>query len=212
MDEGAELRRRQAGRAFALGFPLLLQALLTSMRARAVTALLLASVLASAAACSQGGGASTAGRASPTATVAPSFQQPAAMPTGTRPAGAEATVAASPAAQATATPSAPAQPSPPAAAAPLAGVQASISASCRSSGGSAEITVRYSISVVGEGRLTRVRLLDNGQVVDDTGPISETAVTRQKVLPGGGGASHTFQLWHEPAAQSPTNTRSTVSC
>jgi hypothetical protein len=65
---------------------------------------------------------------------------------------------------------------------------------------------------MGEGRLTRVRLLDNGQVIDDSGPVLETAVQRQKTLSVARGSQHSFQVTYEPPSLSPANARSSVIC
>ena len=107
---------------------------------------------------------------------------------------------AAPASEATAAPSV--QPPSPAGATPTplgqsirpAAIATSLQASCDVSSARAQIRVNFAATVQGGGNLTRVRLLDNGSVVHDSGPINQPAYRQIATFKVRYGERHTYQL------------------
>jgi hypothetical protein len=103
-----------------------------------------------------------------------------------------------------------------AAATPAAGgpifVSTSVQTSCDTSGDQAAIKVNYSATARG-GNITRVQLVDNGKVVDDSGPINQGAYQHIVTIKAPFGELHTYQVKVEaPGATGAAQVSSSVQC
>jgi hypothetical protein len=90
----------------------------------------------------------------------------------------------------------------------------SIQATCDTAGDRALISVTYSARAQGGGNLTRVRLLDNGRVADDSGPLNQPAYERIVSVRVLYGEQHLFQVITESAGVTlnAANARSLIQC
>ena len=73
-------------------------------------------------------------------------------------------------------------------------------ATCDTAGDRALITVMYSARARAGGNLSRVRLLDNGRVADDSGPLNQPAYERIVTVRALYGEQHLFQVITESAS------------
>lgn len=87
----------------------------------------------------------------------------------------------------------------------------SLQTSCKLKEYGAEITLSYA-STAQDGQLTRVRLLRDGRVEQDSGAIVETEWRDTVVLQVPGGARHVFQVVAESDSLRSESTRSIVRC
>jgi hypothetical protein len=91
-------------------------------------------------------------------------------------------------------------------------VRTSVTASCRLTYYGAEITLVYTANAESEGSLTRVRLLMNGRMVEDSGAILVTEYRSEKFFPVGAGGRHMFQVYVNNTGPQPTLTWSFTRC
>jgi hypothetical protein len=91
-------------------------------------------------------------------------------------------------------------------------LRTSIQSSCRLTALGAEVRVEYSVSAFGATMIQRVRLLQDGREVADSGPLERRQFRDTAVLEVEPGETHTYRISAEaPGAASP-NVQSTVRC
>jgi hypothetical protein len=129
----------------------------------------------------------------PTAT-APGSQQATAVPTTS---GSPGVIATAPV---PATPTGPVS------------ISSQIGATCIPGGDMAEITVNFSVRASNGGSLTRVRLIDNGAVRDDSGSMAQAEYRRIVTLRVPYGERHAFELEIESPPGRAGRSSSSVSC
>ena len=95
-----------------------------------------------------------------------------------------------------------------------AAIATSIQASCDVSGAKAQISINFAATVQGGGALTRVRLLDNGVVAHDSGPINQPAYKQIVTFKVPFGERHTFQVVTDApgGTSNAANVSSSVEC
>ncbi len=93
-------------------------------------------------------------------------------------------------------------------------VRATIEATCRAGPGpsQAEITVRYSAQAEGSARLSRVRLLFDEKLAEDSGALSQKEYVRIATISAQPGSSHSYQVIAEAPGQPPNSVRSFIAC
>lgn len=94
---------------------------------------------------------------------------------------------------------------------PPSTIISSITASCRLLLNAAEISIDYRASARG-GVLTRVRLVQDGFVVEDSGNIAEPEWRRIETYPAGGGSTHVYQVQIEAGSLRSSSARNIVRC
>jgi hypothetical protein len=92
------------------------------------------------------------------------------------------------------------------------GIKTTISGSCRITASGAEITVDYSATAVGATLLTRVKLLQDGQDAEDSGPLQQPAYHRVATFQVEPGEGHTYRVVTESTTGPGPNVQSTVRC
>lgn len=91
-------------------------------------------------------------------------------------------------------------------------LRSSISSSCRIVGGNAEIRVEYSVSALGSTQLSRVRLLQDGAEVEDSGPLEQRQFRRIATFKVEPGVRRTYRVAAEAPGATAGNVQSTVQC
>jgi hypothetical protein len=91
-------------------------------------------------------------------------------------------------------------------------VRASIEASCRSNALATEIEVRYSARAENGARLSRVRLIVDGAVAEDSGPLNQTEFRKIATVTGEPGGRHSYQVTAEAPNSAPASVRSVIQC
>jgi hypothetical protein len=91
-------------------------------------------------------------------------------------------------------------------------LRTSLSGTCRLTPTGADIRVEYSIFATGSAMLTRVRLLEDGREVEDSGPIERRQYSRTAVYHVDAGEQRTYRLAGESTAGSASNVQTTVRC
>ena len=91
-------------------------------------------------------------------------------------------------------------------------VRASIEASCRVGAGQGEIVVRYGAVAEGSTLLSRVRLLIDEKVSEDSGVLSQKEYRRIATLPVAPGTRHSYGVIAEAPGAPPASVRSIIQC
>lgn len=91
-------------------------------------------------------------------------------------------------------------------------LRSSISGSCRITATGAEIRVEYGATAVGSTQLTRVRLLQDGREIEDSGPLEQIRFTRVATLQVQPGEEHVYRVTAEALGARSGNVQSTVRC
>src|SRR5262249_11148977 len=93
------------------------------------------------------------------------------------------------------------------------GVATSIQATCDAKDGQALISVNFAARAQA-GNLSRVRLIDNGAVADDSGPLSQPSYQRIATIKAPFGEKHTLQAMSDIAggAANAANVSSSIQC
>ena len=91
-------------------------------------------------------------------------------------------------------------------------VRTSVQASCRLTYYGAELTLSYSAVTETEGRMTRVRLLMNGRLEQDSGGILQTDFRGEGVFEVGAGGRHMFQVIINTTGPQPATAWSFARC
>jgi hypothetical protein len=92
------------------------------------------------------------------------------------------------------------------------GIKTTISGSCRITSTGAVITVDYAATAVGSTVLTRVRLLQDGQEAEDSGPLQQEQYHRVATFDVQPGEGHTYRVVAESTTGPGPNVQSTVRC
>jgi len=91
-------------------------------------------------------------------------------------------------------------------------VRASIEATCRVGSGQGEIVVRYGAAAEGSTLLSRVRLLIDEKVSEDSGSLSQREYRRIATLPVTPGTRHSYGVIAEAPGAPPASVRSIIQC
>lgn len=99
----------------------------------------------------------------------------------------------------------------PAAGGTTSDLKTSIEGSCRLAETGSEITLIYRVELIGNGQITRVRLLVDGARTEETGRTNERSVTRTANIKVPDQTTHTFQVVAE-AGSIKSNASTTIPC
>jgi hypothetical protein len=91
-------------------------------------------------------------------------------------------------------------------------IRSSLSGTCRLTATGAQIRVEYSASASGGTVLTRVRLLENGRPIEDSGEIEQQTYRHAAVYDVDAGDQRTYRLSTESPEGSGANVQTTVRC
>jgi hypothetical protein len=91
-------------------------------------------------------------------------------------------------------------------------IRSSLSGTCRLTATGAQIRVEYSASASGGTVLTRVRLLENGRPIEDSGAIEQQTYRHTAVYDVDAGEQRTYRLSTESPEGSGANVQTTVRC
>ncbi len=87
----------------------------------------------------------------------------------------------------------------------------SINTRCRLTDAGADLIVSYAAKVVGT-TIERVRLLDNGKVVNDSNVINSNSYTEEYTIKTDAGSRHQLQMEIDSPASSPRNVTNIATC
>ncbi len=91
-------------------------------------------------------------------------------------------------------------------------LSSSIAGSCRITATGAEIRVEYTVMAFGSAQLQRVRLLQDGREVEDSGPLEQRRYVRVATFKVEPGDQHTYRIAAEAPGASQASVQSTVRC
>jgi hypothetical protein len=91
-------------------------------------------------------------------------------------------------------------------------IRSSLTGTCRLTPTGAEIRVEYSATATGSTLLTRVRLLEDGRQVEDSGEIEQRQYRRSAVYRVDVGEQRTYRLATETPSGPGSNVQTTVRC
>lgn len=92
------------------------------------------------------------------------------------------------------------------------GVRSVMQATCSTSLDGSQIKVTYSARAEGGTLLSRVRLLIDGRLREDSGPLSQKEFAWVATFPVQAGVEHIYQVVAEAPGSPPASVRSTVKC
>jgi hypothetical protein len=91
-------------------------------------------------------------------------------------------------------------------------IRSSLSGTCRLTAAGAQIRVEYSAVASGGTVLSRVRLLEDGRPIEDSGAIEQREYRKTAVYEVDAGEQRTYRLATESPAGSGANVQTTVRC
>ena len=91
-------------------------------------------------------------------------------------------------------------------------VRSSLQSACHLTPTGADIRVEYSVVTGGSTMLTRVKLLEDGREVEDSGVLEQRTFRRVSVFHVEAGAQRTYRIAAEARGASVANVQTTVRC
>jgi hypothetical protein len=91
-------------------------------------------------------------------------------------------------------------------------IRTTLEGSCRITATGAEIRVQYSVTAFGSTLLTRVKLLQDGKQVDDSGELEQRSYQHISNFDGEPGDQHTYRVMAESQSGSAPSAQTTVRC
>jgi hypothetical protein len=91
-------------------------------------------------------------------------------------------------------------------------IRTTIDGDCRLTGAGATIRVEFAVTATGSTQLTRVRLLQDGKDLDDSGEIEQRSYQRVITVDAGPGEQHVYRVMAESQAGAGPPAQTTVRC